>query len=131
MSRFDVTGNVAIITGSSRGIGLASAHGLAKHGAKVVIFSRKQDACDAAAAEIDAKYGEGTAIAVAASISDKAGLQALVDRTRDAFGRIDILVGNAASNAITGRREGSPTRNSAGSSVVRTTRGECESSHGS
>jgi len=106
MSQFDLTGQVAIITGSSRGIGKASAWELAEHGAKVVISSRKQDACDAVAAELNHKYGDGTAIAVAANISDKAGLQHLVDETRRAFGRIDILVCNAASNPYYGPQEG-------------------------
>ena len=106
MSLFDLTGKVAVITGSSRGIGRAAAFELAEHGAKVVISSRKQDACDAVAAEIDGRYGEGTALAVAASISDKAALQALVERTRAAFGRIDVLVCNAASNPYYGPMEG-------------------------
>ena len=106
MSLFDLTGKVAIITGSSRGIGKASAFELAEHGARVVISSRKQDACDAVAAEINAKHGPGTAIAVAANISDKAGLQNLVDETRRAFGQVDILVCNAASNPYYGPQEG-------------------------
>ena len=106
MSQFDLTGHVAIITGSSRGIGKASAWELAEHGAKVVISSRKQDACDVVAAEINGKFGEGTAIAVAANISDKAGLQHLVDETRAAFGKVDILVCNAASNPYYGPQEG-------------------------
>jgi len=55
---FDLTGKVAIVTGSSRGIGKASAEALASHGAKVVISSRKQDACDEVAAEINARHGE-------------------------------------------------------------------------
>lgn len=102
MKLFDLTGKVAIVTGSSRGIGKASAEALADHGAKVVISSRKQDACDEVAAAINAKHGEGSAIAVAASISDKAALQHLVDETRRAFGRVDILVCNAASNPYYG-----------------------------
>jgi len=106
MSQFDLAGKVAIITGSSRGIGKASAFELAEHGAKVVISSRKQDACDAVAAEINARYGEGTAIAVEASISHKEALQHLVDATRAAFGRIDILVCNAASNPYYGPQAG-------------------------
>lgn len=106
MSQFDLSGKVAIITGSSRGIGKASAWELAEHGAKVVISSRKQDACDAVAAEINGKFGEGTAIAVAANISDKAGLQHLVDATRAAFAKVDILVCNAASNPYYGPQEG-------------------------
>jgi len=106
MSQFDLTGKVAIITGSSKGIGKASAFELAEHGAKVVISSRKQDACDAVAAELNARYGDGTAIAVAANISDKAGLQNLVDETRRAFGQVDVLVCNAASNPYYGPQEG-------------------------
>jgi len=105
MSQFDLTGKVAIITGSSKGIGKASAFELAEHGAKVVISSRKQDVCDEVAAEINAKYGDGTAIAVAANISDKAGLQSLVDETRRAFGQVDVLVCNAASNPYYGPQE--------------------------
>ncbi len=105
-SLFDLTGKVVLITGSSRGIGKASAFACAEQGAKVVISSRKQDACDAVAAEINTRFGEGTAIAVAANISDKRGLQALVDATRAAFGRIDCLVCNAASNPYYGPQEG-------------------------
>ena len=106
MSRFDLSGKVAIVTGSSRGIGKASVFELAEHGAKVVVSSRKQDACDEVAAEINAKYGDGTAIAVAANISDKAGLQHLVDESRRAFGKIDVLVCNAASNPYYGPQQG-------------------------
>jgi NAD(P)-dependent dehydrogenase (short-subunit alcohol dehydrogenase family) len=103
---FDLTGKVAIITGSTRGIGRASAEALAAHGAKVVISSRKQDACDEVAGEINARFGEGTALAAAASISDKAALEHLVDETRRVFGRIDLLVCNAASNPYYGPLEG-------------------------
>ena len=63
MSLFDLTGNVAIVTGSSRGIGRAIAHRLAEHGAKVVISSRKAEACATVVAELDAKYGAGCALA--------------------------------------------------------------------
>ena len=104
--QFDLSGKVAIVTGSSRGIGLASARELARHGAKVVISSRKQAACDDVAAALNAEHGTGTAIAIAANISDKAGLQALVDATRGAFGRIDVLVCNAASNPYYGPQAG-------------------------
>src|SRR3546814_8710046 len=71
MSLFDMSGQVALITGSSRGIGKATAEAMAEQGAKVVISSRKQDACDATAAEINAKFGDGTAISVAANISSR------------------------------------------------------------
>ena len=103
---FDLAGKVAIVTGSSRGIGRASAEALAGHGAKVVISSRRQDACDEVAAALNATHGEGTALAVAASISDKAALRHLVDETRRVFGRIDVLVCNAASNPYYGPLEG-------------------------
>jgi len=103
---FDLTGKVAIVTGSSRGIGLAIAAALAEHGCKVVISSRKQDACDEVAHAINAQHGEGNAIAVGASISDKDALQNLVDETRRQFGRIDVLVCNAASNPYYGPMAG-------------------------
>ena len=99
---FDLTGKVAVITGSSRGIGKAIAHRMAEHGAKVVISSRKLDACEAAVAEINAAVGREAAIAVPANISSKEELQRLVDETNRAFGKIDILVCNAASNPYFG-----------------------------
>lgn len=105
MNPFDLTGKIAIITGSSRGIGKAIAEALAGQGAKVVISSRKQDACDVVAAAINGKH-PGAAIAVAASISDKAALQHLVDETRRQLGRIDVLVCNAASNPYYGPMAG-------------------------
>ena len=106
MNLFDLTGKVAIVTGSSRGIGKAIAEALAQQGAKVVISSRNQDACDPVAADLNALYGEGRAIAVAASISSKDALQNLVDQTKAAFGRIDVLVCNAASNPYYGPMAG-------------------------
>ena len=105
MNLFDLSGKVAVITGSSRGIGKAIAERMAEHGARVVISSRKQDACDAVAAAINADY-PGRAIAIAANISDKAGLQHLVDETRAQLGPIDILVCNAASNPYYGPMDG-------------------------
>ena len=103
---FDLSGKVAIVTGSSRGIGRAIAEALAEQGAKVVISSRKQDACDEAAQAINAEHGDGRAIAVAANISSKEDLQNLVDKTRKDFGRIDVLVCNAASNPYYGLMAG-------------------------
>lgn len=100
MSLFDLTGKVAIVTGSSRGIGRSIAENLAAHGAKVVISSRKADACEAVVQAIRARGGQ--AVAIPANISDKAGLQALVDGTRQAFGPVDVLVCNAASNPYFG-----------------------------
>ena len=94
---FDLTGKVAVITGSSRGIGRAIAERMADQGARVVISSRKPGPCDEVAAGINAKR-PGHAIAVPANISSKEDLQRLMDETRKAFGQIDILVCNAASN---------------------------------
>jgi len=102
MSLFDLTGQVAIITGSSRGIGEAIAERMAEQGAKVVISSRKAGPCDEVAAALNAKHGAGTAIAVPANIASKEELQHLVDETRAAFGKIDICVCNAASNPYYG-----------------------------
>jgi NAD(P)-dependent dehydrogenase (short-subunit alcohol dehydrogenase family) len=97
MSQFDMTGKVAVITGSSRGIGEAIAHEMADHGAKVVITSRNLEPCQAVADTINAKH-PGAAIAVASSLSSKESLQAMIDAGRGAFGQIDVLVCNAASN---------------------------------
>ncbi|CAG9167515.1 SDR family oxidoreductase [Cupriavidus pampae] len=106
MSLFDLTGKVAVITGSSRGIGRAIAEQMAVQGAKVVISSRKLEACEEVVAAINARHGDGTAIAVAASISSKTDLQRLVDETNRQFGRIDVLVCNAASNPYYGPMSG-------------------------
>jgi NAD(P)-dependent dehydrogenase (short-subunit alcohol dehydrogenase family) len=102
MELFDLTGKVAVITGSSKGIGKAIAERMAEHGAKVVISSRKAGPCDEVAQALNAKHGEGTAIAVPANIASKEELQRLVDETIAAFGQIDILVCNAASNPYAG-----------------------------
>jgi NAD(P)-dependent dehydrogenase (short-subunit alcohol dehydrogenase family) len=106
MSLFDLSGKVAVITGSSRGIGRAIALRMAEQGARVVISSRKAQACEEVVAEINAAHGEGTAIAVPANISSKEELRQLVDATNAAFGRIDILVCNAASNPYYGPMAG-------------------------
>ena len=102
---FDLTGKTAIVTGSSKGIGKAIAHRLAEHGANVVVSSRKGDACEAAVAEINAAVERKAAIAIPANIAAKEALQRLVDETKAAFGRIDILVCNAASNPYFGPME--------------------------
>ena len=102
MTLFDMKGKVAVITGSTRGIGRAIAERMAEHGAKVVISSRKQDVCDQVAGEINDKYGKGRAVAIPANISSKENLQHLVDESNRAFGRIDVLVCNAASNPYYG-----------------------------
>ncbi|SOD80156.1 SDR family NAD(P)-dependent oxidoreductase [Spirosoma fluviale] len=97
---FDLTGKVAIITGASKGIGEDMARVFARFGAKVVISSRKQDACDALASDIRAQGGEATGIA--AHVGDMAQLQQLVDKSIATYGGIDILVNNAASNPVFG-----------------------------
>ena len=104
MNQFDMTGKVAIITGSSRGIGKAIAEDYADHGAKVVITSRNIGPCEEVAAAINAKH-PGAAIAVSSSLSSKESLQAMVDAGRAAFGRIDVLICNAASNPHYGPME--------------------------
>ena len=106
MSSFDLTGKVAVITGSSRGIGRAIAEGLAAQGARVVISSRKQDACEEVAAAINAEHGQGSAVAIAASISEKAQLEDLFAQTREKLGPVDILICNAASNPHYGSMDG-------------------------
>lgn len=103
---FDLSGEIAIITGSSRGIGRAIAERMAEQGARVVISSRKQDACDATAAAINEKYGETRALAIAANISAKDDLQRLTEETRAHFGPASIVVCNAASNPHYGPMSG-------------------------
>lgn len=98
MSRlFDLSGKCALITGSSRGIGRAIAEAFAAHGANVVICSRRQHSCNVVAQAINRREG-GRATALRASIGSKSDLERLVAETRRAFGRIDVLVCNAATN---------------------------------
>lgn len=106
MSLFDLSGKSAVITGSSRGIGKAIAEQMAAQGANVTISSRKPGPCQEVAKELNDKYGEGTAIAIPANISSKEELQKMVDATNDAFGKIDIVVCNAASNPYYGPMAG-------------------------
>jgi len=100
MKLFDLTGKTAIVTGSSRGIGRAIAEQMAAAGAKVVISSRKPAPCEEVVAAITATGGK--AIGIPAHIGDFAQLEALVKRTREAFGPIDIMVCNAAVNPYYG-----------------------------
>lgn len=103
--KFDLTGKVAIVTGSSKGIGLSIAKGLAENGAKVVISSRKQDAVDLVAEEFTKAGLE--AVGIACHIGDSSQREALVAKTIEKYGSIDILVNNAAINPYYGPLEAS------------------------
>ena len=99
-SPFDLTGQVAVITGSSRGIGRSIAETMAQMGAKVVISSRKPEACEEVAAGIRKAGGDATVIA--ANISIKSEVDALVAKTVEKYGRLDCMVSNAAVNPYFG-----------------------------
>ncbi len=103
---FNLEDKVAVITGSSKGIGRSIAETMADYGARVVISSRKLDVCKEVAQGIRKNGGE--AIAVACNITEKEQLQGLVDESRKAFGRIDILVCNAAVNPFFGTSQDIP-----------------------
>ncbi len=93
-SMFDLTGRVAIVTGSTKGLGRAMAEGLAEAGATVVVSSRKQELCDQVAAEVAAGTGRDVR-GMACHVGDWDAIPAFVERVHDTFGRIDILVNNA------------------------------------
>jgi NAD(P)-dependent dehydrogenase (short-subunit alcohol dehydrogenase family) len=102
MNLFDLTGKVALVTGSTKGIGEAIVHRMAEHGAKVVVSSRKADACEKVAADINKARGADVAAPIACNINYKEQLQNLVAQTRAKWGRIDVLVCNAALNPYYG-----------------------------
>ena len=102
MSLFDLSGKVALVTGSTKGIGEAIVHRLAEHGAKVVVSSRKADACEKVAGDINKERGAKVAVPIPCNINYKEQLQNLVAETRRAFGQIDVLVCNAALNPYFG-----------------------------
>jgi NAD(P)-dependent dehydrogenase (short-subunit alcohol dehydrogenase family) len=97
---FDLSGKIALVTGSSRGIGASIARMLAGHGAQVIVSSRKQDACEAIAAQIKSEGGKAEAIAC--HIGDMEAISSLFQQIRGKFGRLDILVNNAAANPYFG-----------------------------
>lgn len=103
-SLFDLSGKVAVVTGASRGIGESVAQQLAAHGAKVVVSSRKADACDKVVADIKANWvqGDGDAMTITCNVSERDQCHALIDQTIAAWGRIDILVINAAASVHKG-----------------------------
>ena len=100
LKRFELVGKVAIITGASKGIGKAIAYALGQAGAKVVVSSRKQGAVDKIAEEFSTQGIQ--AIGIAAHVGDNAQLDNLVNKTIEAFGGIDIIVNNAATNPVFG-----------------------------
>jgi NAD(P)-dependent dehydrogenase (short-subunit alcohol dehydrogenase family) len=102
MNLFDLSGKVALVTGSTKGIGEAIVHRLAEHGAKVVVSSRKEDACIKVAEAINRERGAEVAMPIAANINYKEQLEALVAKTRAKWGKIDVLVCNAALNPYYG-----------------------------
>jgi len=103
---FDLTGKVAVVTGSSKGIGKSIAMHLALQGARVVVSSRKAPACEEAAAEIRKAGGE--AIVIPCNISDKSQCQNLIAETQKRLGPVDVLVCNAATNPYYGPTEKMP-----------------------
>ena len=102
MNLFDLTGKVALVTGSTKGIGEAIVHRFAEHGAKVVVSSRKADACEKVAGDINKARGKEVAAPIPCNINYKEQLQNLVAQTRAKWGKIDILVCNAALNPYYG-----------------------------
>jgi NAD(P)-dependent dehydrogenase (short-subunit alcohol dehydrogenase family) len=108
---FDLSGKIVVITGSSKGIGKAIAEQCAIAGAKVTISSRKEEICIEVADAINASLPEGSAgeaAAISCNINSKESLQSLVDQTRAKWGKIDVLVCNAALNPYFGPSSGCP-----------------------
>lgn len=109
-SLFDLTGKTALITGSSKGIGRAMAEELARHGADVVISSRKQEACDEVSEAINRERDglAGSATTIAAHIGHKEELERLVAQTNERLGKVDVLICNAAVNPYYGSMQDIP-----------------------
>lgn len=104
MPMFDLSGHVAIVTGSTKGIGRAIAARYAEAGCKVVVSSRKEDVCEAVAKDINENWAAngGEAVAIPCHVGYKEQLQQLVDRTMDRWGKVTTLVPNAAVNPYHG-----------------------------
>jgi NAD(P)-dependent dehydrogenase (short-subunit alcohol dehydrogenase family) len=100
LDRFNLKGKVAIVTGASKGIGEAIARGLAECGAKVVVSSRKQESVDEVVAGLKADGLE--AVAVAAHMGDMDSIAQLAQKSQGAYGGVDIVVNNAATNPVFG-----------------------------
>jgi NAD(P)-dependent dehydrogenase (short-subunit alcohol dehydrogenase family) len=98
---FQLTERVAIVTGASRGLGSAIAEGLAEHGARVVLSSRKQEDLDREAARLNERF-PGSAVAIAAHAGRQDDLRRLVEGTLERLGRVDILINNAGTNPYFG-----------------------------
>ena len=99
-SPFDLTGKVAVVTGSSRGIGRSIAETMARMGARVVVSSRKREACEPVAAAI--REGGGEAVVIPCNISRRDEVEALIRGANETLGPIDVLVCNAAVNPYYG-----------------------------
>lgn len=108
---FDLAGKVAVVTGATKGIGLGIARGLTRQGARVVVSSRQAADCERVAAELDAEFGGGAAIAkgVACDINRLDDIERLAEAARSAFDGIDILVCNAAAMSFIGPSQNTPT----------------------
>ncbi len=105
VSKFSLSGKVAVVTGASKGIGQSIARGLAEHGARVVVSSRKAEAVQAVA---DAFRSLGLeAVGIACHVGDAGQCEQLIAKTVETYGRLDILVNNAAINPYYGPLEGS------------------------
>ena len=102
MSLFNLKNKSFLITGSSKGIGKSIAFHAASHGAKVIISSRKIEACRDTANEINNKLGSELAFPIAGNIAHESELENLVDKTNKLLGKIDVLICNAATNPFMG-----------------------------